>query len=141
MEVSIASGAHYATTSLHEAVATSSTTILVATFVHVSNVGVPAHFGVVEHFVDELLSCVTIDGGIPAAGNESCSGISNTTNDNDMGTAKYSLRRDTFNLQDVFPRINVITTTWSKKNILSQSIQSPSSIEHLKRLLIQTTFM
>ena len=57
-------------------------------------------------------------------------------------TVKYSLQRTSAQkLQDVLPRINVITSVWNKRYLLSQTIQKPSSIAHLKRLLVQTTWM
>jgi hypothetical protein len=38
-------------------------------------------------------------------------------------------------------RINVITTSWNEANIPSQSIRSPSNVDQLRQMLIQTTWM
>jgi len=45
-------------------------------------------------------------------------------------------------LQDVLPRINVITSTWDKYSfIISQRQEKPTSVNHLKRMLLETTYI
>lgn len=44
-------------------------------------------------------------------------------------------------LHDHLSRINVITTSWNEANFPSQSIRRPTSVDHLKQMLIQTTWM
>jgi hypothetical protein len=108
-------------------------------------------YDVVGHFVDGLLfraeenvpsedgrPYVTMDGG-------STTGLKYRAN-NTRGIAMDSTRyypsdRDGDILKQHLPRINVITSRWSKRNIFSQNIQKPSSVEHLRRLLVQTTWM
>ncbi len=44
-------------------------------------------------------------------------------------------------LHDHLSRINVITTSWNEANFPLQSIRRPTSIDQLKQMLIQTTWM
>jgi len=45
-------------------------------------------------------------------------------------------------LQDVLPRINVITSTWDKYSfIISQRQDKPTSVKYLKRMLLETTYI
>jgi len=44
-------------------------------------------------------------------------------------------------LQDVLPRINVITSTWDKYSFISQRLEKPTSVKHLKRMLLETTYI
>ncbi len=44
-------------------------------------------------------------------------------------------------LHSHLPRIHVITTSWNEANFPSQSIRRPTSVDQLKQMLIQTTWM
>ena len=44
-------------------------------------------------------------------------------------------------LQDVLPRINVITSTWDKYSFISHRLEKPTSVKHLKRMLLETTYI
>ena len=44
-------------------------------------------------------------------------------------------------LNQYLPRIHVITTSWNNTNLPSQSIRRPSSVDELKQMLIQTTWI
>ena len=46
-----------------------------------------------------------------------------------------------YNLQHALPRIHVITSAWDKQYGLSEHTQTPLSIQQLRRMLIQTTWM
>lgn len=116
-----------------------------------------SRYDVVEVFVNRLLSNVENAENITAlevdekvnlafdAGNRECRTSANYQTDNrsrESDTPQYSLEwTSAQKLQDVLPRINVITSVWNKRYLLSQTIQKPSSIAHLKRLLVQTTWM
>jgi hypothetical protein len=86
--------------------------------------------------VDENLNA-TIDGGSA----EELIYHTNATQGNLMNPGQYLSNSDGSSLQDLLPRINIITSTWNKQRLFSQSIQKPSSIDHLRRLLVQTTWM
>ena len=108
-----------------------------------------SRYDVVEHFVDGLLSNIenvennttdsidmfSVDGQVNATSDERIAECDK------MGSIEYASQRDAINLQDFLPRINVITSEWSKKRFLSQNIQKPSSVAHLRRMLVQTTWM
>jgi hypothetical protein len=109
-----------------------------------------SRYDVVGHFVDDLLFhaeekatlvdetlYATIDGGLM----EGLVYQTNATQGNWINPTQYTSNRNGNSLQDVLPRINVITSTWNRQHLFSQSIQKPSSVEHLRRLLIQTTWM
>lgn len=86
--------------------------------------------------VDENLNA-TIDGGSA----EELIYHTNATQGNLMNPGQYLSNSDGCSLQYLLPRINIITSTWNKQRLFSQSIQKPSSIDHLRRLLVQTTWM
>ena len=44
-------------------------------------------------------------------------------------------------LQNLLPRINVITSTWDKQSFISQRQEKPTSVEHLQRMLLETTYI
>ena len=44
-------------------------------------------------------------------------------------------------LQDVLPRINVITSKWDKYSLISQRQEKPTSVKHLQRMLLETTYI
>lgn len=107
-------------------------------------------YDVVGHFVDGLLFhaeekvasedgrlYVMMDGG-------STTGLkhqSNTTREIAINSTQYPSDRDGDFLERHLPRINVITSRWCNRHIFSQSVQKPSSVKHLRRLLVQTTWM
>ncbi|KAL3794328.1 hypothetical protein ACHAW5_009888 [Stephanodiscus triporus] len=106
-----------------------------------------SRYDVVGHFVDGLLchaeenateqQSITIDGG----STEGLINQTNATQRNLINPTQYTSNRNGNSLQDVLPRINVITSTWNRQHLFSRSIQKPSSVEHLRRLLIQTTWI
>lgn len=114
-----------------------------------------SRYDVVEHFVDGLLlpnveeeeKCAfvnrTFTGTSEARAADYC--ISHCCNDTDDGidcTSQYTAKRRGHNLHHMLPRINIITTRWNHNQfVLSQDIQRPESIEHLKRLLLRTTWI
>ncbi len=109
-----------------------------------------SRYDVVGNFVDGLLHhaeekaslvdenpYATVDGGSA----EQRIHQTNATQGNLMNYGRCSSDRNGNSLQDVLPRINIITSTWNKQHFFSRSIQKPSSIDHLRRLLVQTTWM
>jgi len=112
-----------------------------------------SRYDVVEHFVDGLLDVedVDVDAPIPTEG------IWNATIEQDVEcrdfqcnstqggrvieNEQFAVKRDEIDIRDFFPRINVITSTWDAQHFISQQVQQPSSVEHLKELLIQTTWI
>lgn len=116
-----------------------------------------SRFDVVEYFIDGLLLFdskgkygslngtlnATIDRGAPV---ECTEFQSNSTHGRekkiDTPTAQLTLTRQQngIDIRDFLPRINVITSTWNKLNLQS-NVQQPSSVEDLKKLLIETTWM
>ncbi len=109
-----------------------------------------SRYDVVGHFVDGLLFhaeekpaleneklYVTIDGGATTSLrhqiNTTCGIVSNST--------QHLCSRNGNILEEHLPRINVITSKWNKQRIFSQNVQKPSSVDHLKKMLVQTTWM
>lgn len=80
-------------------------------------------YSVVEDFVERLLA----DEHKSAE-----NGICNLIQDN--ATTHHRI-------QQHLPRINIITSSWNKNSFVSQSVRTPSTIYHLKEMLIQTTWM
>ena len=95
-------------------------------------------YNVVEHFVDGLM----FHAGPVEELNVTIDRYSRyTVLDNiDQSSSSSSGRHDN-SLYDILPRINVITSTWTKQSLFSQSIQKPTSVDHLRRLLVQTTWI
>jgi hypothetical protein len=75
-----------------------------------------SRYDVVEDFVDRILSNVHLN-------------------------AKFETALDTNNIHCHLPKINVITSSWDTTAMLSQSTQTPRSLDHLRLLLIQTTWI
>ena len=68
--------------------------------------------------------------------------VANTTQEIDNSTIQCLLFNSRmYNLQHTLPRIHVITSAWDKKYGLSEHTRTPSSIQQLRRMLIQTTWM
>lgn len=95
-------------------------------------------YQVVEHFVDDLLfhagpeeQKLAID---RYSGNSTRYAV---IDDIDQSSSDRYIN----SLRDLLPRINVITSTWTKQSLFSQSIQKPTSVDHLRRLLVQTTWI
>ena len=113
-------------------------------------VGEISRYDVVGNFVDGLLyhaekKTALLDENLNATtGGESAEELiyrTNATQGFFNNPGQYLSNSHGNSLQDLLPRINVITSTWNKQRLLSQSIQKPSSIDHLRRLLVQTTWM
>jgi len=88
-------------------------------------------YSIVGEFVDGLLfGDAETDASVHLhyEGNDQCSTNQNASN------AKNRIH-------DHLSRINIITTSWNKANIPSQSIRRPSSVDELRQMLIQTTWM
>jgi hypothetical protein len=105
-----------------------------------------SRYGVVEHFIDGLFSSTG------EQNNCSTKSVQNATVDGDMlvdvdmearpnhsGNARCILPEHDRNMQESLQRIHVITSTWGKRHAVT--IQEPSGVNHLKELLIQTTWI
>ena len=44
-------------------------------------------------------------------------------------------------LQDVLPRINVITSKWDKHSFITHRLEKPTSVKHFQRMLLETTYI
>ena len=86
-----------------------------------------SRYDVVEDFVDGILSNVHLN----AKFESECS----------LYQANGTQEVDTNNIHCHLPRINVITSSWDTTTMLSQSTQTPRSLDHLRLLLIQTTWI
>ena len=105
------------------------------------NTGEISRYEVVEEFVDGLLANPALD----------CHGNNATFDgerleewdkyDSNSTQSELELRENSHILQHVLPRINVITSVWNRESIPSRHVQKPTSIEHLRRMLVQTTWM
>jgi len=113
-----------------------------------------SRYDVVEHFVDGLLDVedVDVDAPIPTEGiwnatideqDVECRDFqcNSTQGGRVIENEQFAVKRDEIDIRDFFPRINVITSTWDAQHFISQRIQQPSSVEHLKELMIQTTWI
>lgn len=113
-----------------------------------------SRYDVVKHFVDGLLDVedVDVDAPIPTEGmwNETideqdveCRDFqcNSTEGGRILENAQYTTKRNDIDVREFLPRINVITSTWDAQHFISQRIQQPSSVEHLKELMIQTTWI
>jgi hypothetical protein len=105
-------------------------------------------YNVVEHFVDglmfhagpeEQLLNLTIDRYSANATRDTVMNIIHQSSSSSSSSS--SLDRHENSLNDLLPRINIITSTWTKQSLFSQSIQKPTSVDHLRRLLVQTTWI
>jgi hypothetical protein len=96
-------------------------------------------YDVVEHFVDGLLS-----EGIDDGTREACDDyLVNSTGAREAEVTHCALQDTSHKmyLDGVLPRINVITSVWNRESVLSQRVEKPSDILHLKRLLLETTWI
>lgn len=105
-----------------------------------------SRYDVVHHFIDGLLNIENDNDNatkFDGRGAECKEDESNSTKRAENCTLQYSSsrKRNVHNLRYSLPRINVLTSAWGGQNILSQSIQKPSSVEHLRRMLVETTWM
>lgn len=113
-----------------------------------------SRYDVVEYFVDKLISnvegeydtnlseVVEKNASIGARSIECGKCQTNTTQEIDNSTIQCLLFNSRmYNLQHTLPRIHVITSAWDKKYGLSEHTRTPSSIQQLRRMLIQTTWM
>jgi hypothetical protein len=113
-----------------------------------------SRYDVVKHFVDGLLDVEDVDVDAPIT----TEGMWNETIDEQdvecrdfqcnsteggriLENAQYTTKRNDIDVRGFLPRINVITSTWDAQHFISQRIQQPSSVEHLKELMIQTTWI
>ena len=90
-------------------------------------------YSIVGKFVDGILfggaDTDTTAQQLQKEGSDNCTMHHNTTSD-----AIHQLHGH-------LSRINVITTSWNEANFPSQSIRRPRSVDQLKQMLIQTTWM
>ena len=111
-----------------------------------------SRYDVVEYFVDKLISNVegeydkniseVVDATIGTRSIECGKCQANTTQEIDNTTIQCLLFNSRmYNLQNALPRIHVITSAWDKQYGLSEHTQTPLSIQQLRRMLIQTTWM
>jgi len=115
-----------------------------------------SRYDVVEYFVDCLLTNIekegkNVTGSIDAmllSGYEkvnattSCKRIAECNTADSRENEHEMQRNNNVNLLDYLPRINVITSKWSnEEQLISQYIQKPACLQHLKRILVQTTWI
>ena len=111
-----------------------------------------SRYDVVEYFVDKLINVEgeydgnvleIVENATIGTGTLEC-GAKCTTQENDTSTIQclHSFNNKNYKqLQHALPRIHVITSAWDKQYGLSEHTQTPSSMEQLRRMLIQTTWM
>ena len=120
--------------------------------------GEMGRYDVVGHFVDGLLSNIAnenVNAETDYAVQELAHNLrhnrtrdspeiewTNATMNKTLDVAKQSGQSQIHTIQKNLPRINIITSAWNHKQYhLSQNIQRPSNLQHLKKLLVQTTWM
>lgn len=109
-----------------------------------------SQYELVNHFVDSLLftqnatrNCITgIDAELTAGtidvsdSNEGVNSMHYYSTENEDARQNGSISFPRF-----LSRMNVITSKWSADTLLCHDIQKPRSIDHLRELLIRTTWM
>ncbi len=104
-------------------------------------------YDVVQHFVDGLFlfsdedKYASLDGKPNATMAEEKAECHSNQGHEIETTQLFELKRVGLDIRKYFPRINVITSTWDAKYLISQRIQKPISVKHFKELLIQTTWI
>ena len=102
------------------------------------NTGEISRYEVVEEFVDGLVNqdakgqCInaTLEGSLDKRY------VSKLTEQ-----SEFDCKTNAQTLQNILPRVNVMTSVWNSDSIPSRHIQKPTSIMHLRKMLVQTTWM
>ena len=102
-----------------------------------------SRYDVVEYFVNGLLDKDAVHNNVSTSRSTKTGcqqyQVSNATKQS-IRTISYDERIQ--KLQDSLPSINVITSTWDKHSfIISQRQEKPTSVKHLKRMLLETTYI
>ena len=106
-----------------------------------------SRYDVVEHFVDKLFlfgmedsKYASLDATRNSTMNEEGSEC-HSNQERVVESAQFLSNRIGTDIRHYLSRINVITSTWDARHLLSHQIQKPLSAEHFKELLIQTTWI